>query len=373
MPNMSLDQLARTVRRYMPNVTGLMVKVINGAFWQGRTNDPDEKAINGPVKIEAWVNALARHGLSCHVWGVPRGLDSAELISEAELYVEAARVAGVRSILLDVEHGNAYWQGTPAMAGQMARHIRTNAPAGTHVAMIVDGRRNRDFGSYVDPWIPHIDSLHPMIYPIMFDPNRPMEDHFEEAYRNLQPYQRPIVPMMQSCPMLTRRPTPKEIARQATVAQQLGAEGVSYYRLGRDRWSGDAQPLMGLLEYAAVSAAAKEMGRVLAETVVQPAWERVINALKASASLRNQNWQQWVALADVTIPPEADWQTPYTGKPIAEWYVLTASIRTEIDALMKIDANTLRRLAERADERAQLKGDARLGQHTVHRLLAQTR
>ena len=100
---------------------------------------------------------------------------------EADKFVRAATVPGVKSLLLDVEHSEFYWQGDTAEVKDFMQKIRAEVHSDTHIGLIIDPRRNRPFNFWIDPWIPFIDSLHPMEYPIMFGRFQSIEKHMEEV------------------------------------------------------------------------------------------------------------------------------------------------------------------------------------------------
>ncbi|MCA9951452.1 MAG: cellulase family glycosylhydrolase [Anaerolineales bacterium] len=254
-PGATAVETAVILRQKMPNVAGIMLKTSNGIKWQGDLPfDNDRKAITGPERIKEWVDAFAAEGLEVHVWGVPRGLKTIDLPHEADLFAQAALVPGVKSLILDVEHGEFYWQGTTANEAHiLMNHIRQRIGEDVHIGLSVDGRRNRPFNIFVTPWINHVNSLHPMVYPVLFGRHKSISQHLDDAFKNMRPFNLPIIPMLQTAADFDR-PTPTEITQQGVEAWRKGAAGISFFRLGSDLYSKDNQPHMGDREYTAVAA-----------------------------------------------------------------------------------------------------------------------
>ena len=273
-PGNTIADVAALIRDKMSNVAGMMLRTSNGLNWEGHLGDSGPKAVTGVARIWQWVEELDKQGLEVHVWGKPRALRLTKADGRPDLEKEAANVPGVQSLLLDVEHGPLYWQGTPQEAEELMTRIREGISGDAHIGMILDGRRNRPFSVWVDPWIPFVDSLHPMVYPILFSSPKTIAQHLDEAFANLRGYDRPIAPMLQAFAGSERRPTPDEIVQQGNAALARGAAGISFFRLGSDIWPGDQLPHTGEPEYAAIARI-----QVPDEAVV-PAhtWQDVINA-----------------------------------------------------------------------------------------------
>jgi uncharacterized protein YvpB len=357
-PGVTIADTARLVREKMPNVTGLMLKTSNGVSWQGHLSDDDPKAVTGVVRIREWVAAFDNEGLEIHAWGVPRARRSAgathspDLEKEADKFIAAATVTGVRSLLIDVEHGPAYWLGSVAEAQQLMRRIRDGVGPDVHIGMILDGRRNRPFNVWVEPWLPYVNSLHPMVYPILFGSFKSIDQHLGDAFHNLGSYNRPIVPMLQAFGEAGVRPTADQISQQGHLAWTKGAAGISFFRLGSDLWSGDGQPHTSEREYAAIALISR------LTTVDEPAlphytWQDVINAAVTVAARSQDDWQQWFAAAGV-------WNTfnnalrphTYSGPAIEKW-PLALDLRRQILELLALDADRLIQVTIEAQQQKQ--------------------
>ena len=355
-PGNSVFDVVTLIRNKMPNVAGIMLRTSNGVSWEGHLGDSGPLAVTGVTRIREWVEGFAMQGLEVHVWGKPRakrpeGADtSPDIQKEANKFVDAAKVLGVKSLLLDVEHGEAYWQGTPAEVVELMERIRAGAGSDVHIGMILDGRRNRPFSFWVDPWMPFVDSLHPMVYPIWFGSHKTIEQHLDEAFRNLAGYGKPIVPMLQAFGEFERRPTPEEIIQQGHAAWARGAAGISFYRLGSDTWSGDHRPQMGEPEYEAIAQIQLPGERVSPSYT----WQNVINATATVAARADARWQDWLDEAGFwsSFAPALRDST-YTGPPIVFW-PLSSDLRQQILGLVVLDPAELRRImadAQAAQER----------------------
>lgn len=347
-PGATADELAALIRKKMPNVAGVMLKTSNGVSWQGLLGggDNDPKAITGITRIQEWVAAFTAHNLEIHVWGVPRAKRPAgenvspDIANEAKKFISAANVSGVKSLLLDVEEGDYYWLGSPGEARDLMTQIRAGVPAGTHIGLILDGRRNRPFDFYVEPWLRFVDSLHPMVYPILFDGYKTIEQHLDEAFQNLAAYDKPIVPMLQAFGEAGRRPTPEEVTQQGNAAFARNAAGLSYFRLSSDAW-GDGQPHMGEPEYAAIAAV------TLPGKTPRPAytWQMVTNAVYIVATRAGADYSEWLDTVGFwTLFNDSLRGQPYSGAAIAAW-PLPADQRAEILNLLQRTAAELAQLA----------------------------
>jgi hypothetical protein len=282
-PGDTVAELATLIRDKMPNVAGVMLKTSNGVSWQGHLSDSGPQAVTGVNRIRHWVEVFDNHGLEVHAWGIPQAkrpdgaVKSPNIEKEADKFIMAANVTGLKSLLLDVEHGRAYWQGSIEEAVELMTRIRDSVSSDTHIGLILDGRENRPFSFWVDPWIPFVDSLHPMVYPILFGSFKSIDQHLDDAFRNLGGYNRPIVPMLQAFGESERRPTPEEIIQQGNLAWAKGAAGISFFRLGSDIWGGDLKAQMGEPEYTAIAAipASSAPGGIVIPSYT---WQDVINA-----------------------------------------------------------------------------------------------
>jgi hypothetical protein len=226
----SIEALADAIRRETPNVAGVLLKTSNGSQWQGELDGKAALAVRGPDAIRQWVEVLAARDLETHAWCVLRGAD---IDQESRRVVQACNVAGVRSMLLDVESGPDYFGGRPASA---ARNLITRIRAGIHpdfhLGLNFDARGSHPAAIHIEEWLPHVQSLHPMVYHWEFGGG----EHGPDAYLNdtfgrLVRYGLPVVPMLQTYP--APRAVPEaEILKASSYAFAKGAVGLTYFRYG---------------------------------------------------------------------------------------------------------------------------------------------
>jgi murein DD-endopeptidase MepM/ murein hydrolase activator NlpD len=220
----TIAELARTIREHAPNVAAVYVKTSDGATWQGEYDDKPAMAIYGPSDIARWVQILGDHDLEFHAWCVLKGEDAP---AESEKVIEACRVPGVRSMLLDVEDGPGYFAGGPGDARYLIQRVRVRAPAGFHLGLNFDARGQHPKHIYIRQWLPYVGSLHPMVYHRAF--GKSVAEALQDAFRASYGFGKPVYPMLQAYGGVT----PQELRRAAEISfQDFGAGGVSYFRLG---------------------------------------------------------------------------------------------------------------------------------------------
>ena len=230
----SIDELAGFVRAASPNATGIAVKSSHGVKWQG--DHRDEKTaltIYGPRSVAVWADALAAAGLETHLWAVVHGQDVEQ---EPARLIAAAAVPSVRSMILDVESGAGYFGRQPrGAASRMAATLRAGLPKDFHLGLCVFARDDELNEIRLEEWLPHVDSLHPMVYHWDFSrgTGRP-ETYLDEAVDRLAPFGRPLVPILGTYPdPYSGWPvSPEHLLEGAHYALELGAAGVSLFRLG---------------------------------------------------------------------------------------------------------------------------------------------
>lgn len=230
----SVAELAQTVKTHTPNVAGIAIKTSNGSQWQGDYDDPKPiLAIFGPESIRAWVDELRRHDLETHLWCVVHGQN---VETEAARIIEACQVPGIRSMILDVEAGERYFGSKPPeTARALITQVRAGIPPELHLGLCFFAHEDEPQKIHIDEWLPHVQSLHPMIYHWDFShgAGRP-EPYIDETFARLAPYGLPIIPILGTYPdPQTQQPVPEEhITAAGVYALQKGARGISYFILG---------------------------------------------------------------------------------------------------------------------------------------------
>ncbi len=222
IPEDTIAEFITNMKLRAPNVKQIWVKVGDGNSWQGKfDNDPD-MAINGPADIQRWVRALEAVGMEFHAWCVLKGVDTA---GEADIIIKTCKVAGVKSMILDVEPYDGYWEAGRDPIRPLMTSIRQQIGNNFHIGLGVDPRRVHYNSIYPSEWFPFVDSVHTMSYWTTFQ--RPVADVIAETYAVWGNYGRPIIPILQG----TARVSEQEEAFDL-VTQKYGAKAISWWRYG---------------------------------------------------------------------------------------------------------------------------------------------
>lgn len=217
-----IESLARTVRQWAPAADAIWVKTSDGNTWQGAFDEKASMAINGPQDISRWISVLAGHGLEFHAWCNLVGQD---IQGEIARIVEACRVPGVKSMILDVEPHPGHWTGSREDAVTLMTGVRNALGTNFHIGISVDPRRNHYDRIFPDAWRPFVNSVHPQIY--WEEMKRTPRDVLDETYVVWGNYGLPIYPALQG------GAEPNSIRRAQEIARSVrGAMGLSYFRLG---------------------------------------------------------------------------------------------------------------------------------------------
>ena len=188
VPEDTMDELIRNVKARTPNVGGIAIKTSDGEFWQGKYDSDNDMAINGEEDILRWAKQLARNGLQTYLWCVVRGDNIPE---ESRVIGLACRTRGIRAMILDVETGPSYFGGKTAEdARRLINRVRNAAPNDLHIALNFDARGSHPAGIHIDEWLPHVDSVHPMVYHWHFSEGTKEPDaYLDEAFRVCRQYE----------------------------------------------------------------------------------------------------------------------------------------------------------------------------------------
>jgi murein DD-endopeptidase MepM/ murein hydrolase activator NlpD len=218
----TIEELCQAAKQQCPVADAIWVKTSNGRVWQGENDTKAAMEINGPADIAKWIGVLNTFNLEFHAWAVIMGSDIA---TETARVVEACKVPGVKSIILDVEPHDGYWQGSAAQVGQLMTGIRNALGSSFHIGISVDPRRNYYSAISPDAWRPYINSVHPQVYWELM--GRTPQDVLDETYVVWGNYGLPIIPVLQGWANADSIRTAQDIARSVR-----GATGLSYFRLG---------------------------------------------------------------------------------------------------------------------------------------------
>jgi murein DD-endopeptidase MepM/ murein hydrolase activator NlpD len=228
-----IRQLVATVKKYSPNVDGIVVKSSDGPLWAGARDSKKLLAVSGLQALQTWVAELDGRGLEPHLWATVRGQHSS---AEANLVIQASKVAGVRSLILDVHSSDWYGSGLKeADAANLVERIRQGVGNDFHLGLAFDPRGDYPTQIYLDAWAPHVNSLHPRIWHWNYsEGQRGPEPYIDEAFNSLGHYNLPLVPMLQTQkdPATGARVPENDVYDAGTYAFKKGAVSVSYWRLG---------------------------------------------------------------------------------------------------------------------------------------------
>src|SRR5258706_11305053 len=161
----TIDQLAQNLRRYAPAVNQVFVKTSDAGDWMVRFDNKAAMSIDGPAAISRWVTTLQKYGLEFHAWCVPRGLD---IDAEANVILQACKVPGVRSMILDVEPNANFNTAGRASVRPLMTKIRSQLPGAFHIGMAVDPRSPHYSTIFADEWFPFVNSVHLQLYWVTF-------------------------------------------------------------------------------------------------------------------------------------------------------------------------------------------------------------
>lgn len=222
IPERSIDEFITNMKRRAPNVKHIWVKFADGNAWQGDFDDNSDLAINGPSDIDRWVQKLEANGMSFHGWIVMKGVDPD---GEAQRIIETAQRPGVKSVILDVEPYDGYWEVGPEPIRPMMTKIRQTIGGGFHIGLSIDPRRHHYNSIFPDEWFPFVNSVHPMCYWTSF--RRPVESVIDETYAVWGNYGRPIIPILQGDATVQEQQQALDL-----IENRYGAKGVSWWRYG---------------------------------------------------------------------------------------------------------------------------------------------
>lgn len=218
----TVEDMVRTIKRWAPHVRQLWVKTSDGTDWMGKYDEKSSMAINGPTDIARWVQVLEANGIEFHAWCVPKGID---IETEADIIIETCHVAGVRSMILDIEPYRGFWEGGQANVEPFMQRVRRGVGGRFHIGMSVDPRAPHVERIFPDEWRPYVDSLHPQCYWVSFE--RSLDNTIDEAYDVWSEYGLPIIPALQG----NAPPDEVEQAR-AYIEHFYNAQAVSWWRFG---------------------------------------------------------------------------------------------------------------------------------------------
>lgn len=156
----TIDDIAATL-----SARGLaaIVKTHDGVEWMA-AYDHVPGAIAGPAEAATAAAMFENAGVPFHAWCVVRGVDP---VREAAM---AAQVldAGARSLTIDLEEGDGFWEGTREGAQLFGRELR-NAHPNARIDISIDPRPWKWFEIPLLEFVDFTDGIRPQLYWDMFD------------------------------------------------------------------------------------------------------------------------------------------------------------------------------------------------------------
>jgi murein DD-endopeptidase MepM/ murein hydrolase activator NlpD len=223
----TIEDVVKNIKAAAPYVTSLFVKTSDatqrtGAQWQGYWDTKRALAIDGPQSIDRWVEVLTRYGMDFHAWCVPKGT---HLEAETDLIIQVCKRPGVKSIILDVEPYDGFWEGGRDLVRPYMTRIRKAIPGSFHIGMSVDPRKGHYASIFPQEWFPFVNSIHPQDYWATF--RRTPEETLIETFEVWGSYGKPIFPVLQG----DADPTDMKTAGTLSTNRHQ-VRGVSWWRLG---------------------------------------------------------------------------------------------------------------------------------------------
>jgi hypothetical protein len=217
---------------------GIIIKTHTGTEWMAH-QDSSPDGVSGPEQVSLLAKYFEGRGVPFHTYTVVQGIDPKR---EAKMAAEVL-AAGARSIFLDLEPWNGYWQGNAEAASVFGRELRRLQPNAVVVTAIeprpwaLERLPMAEFASFSDalaPLIywetfntqPNLDAYQAYGWPPGPDGITP-EFLLDVSVDLLQPYNLPIQPVGQGS-----SPDIDAWARFLDYASQLGMPDISVWRHG---------------------------------------------------------------------------------------------------------------------------------------------
>jgi hypothetical protein len=149
-----------------------IVKTHDGVEWMA-TYDRVEGAIGGPSDVATMAAIFEDRGVPFHAWAVVKGIDP---VREAEMAAQVL-AAGARSLTLDLERHDDFWEGTPDDAVRFGYELRLRQEF-ARVDVSIDPRPWKMLEIPLPEFASFCDGIRPQLYWDMFD-----DPHHVNAYR----------------------------------------------------------------------------------------------------------------------------------------------------------------------------------------------
>jgi hypothetical protein len=149
------QEIAETLAEY-----GLaaIVKTHDGVEWMAKY-DPVDGAIAGPGELETIAATFENAGVPFHAWSVVKGIDIPREVELASQVLEA----GARSLILDVEEGDSFWQGTSDDARRLGYELRVRHEF-ARIDITIDPRPWKMLALPIPEFAEFADGIRPQLY-----------------------------------------------------------------------------------------------------------------------------------------------------------------------------------------------------------------
>jgi murein DD-endopeptidase MepM/ murein hydrolase activator NlpD len=157
-----------------------------------------------------------------HAWCVPKGT---HLEAETDIIIQVCKRPGVKSMILDVEPYDGFWEGGRDLVRPYMTRIRRAIPGAFHIGLAVDPRKGHYASIFSQEWFPFVGSVHTQSYWATF--RRTPEDTLIETFETWGSYGKPIIPVLQG------DADSGDMNTAITLSvNRHQAQGLSWWRLG---------------------------------------------------------------------------------------------------------------------------------------------
>lgn len=140
-----------------------IVKTHDGVEWMSKY-DPADGAITGPAQVETMAAVFEQAGVPFHAWAVVKGIDPDR---EAEMAAQVLE-AGARSLTLDLEKHDGFWEGTSDDARRFGYELRLRHEF-ARIDVSIDPRPWKMLDIPLPEFVDFTDGIRPQLYWDMFN------------------------------------------------------------------------------------------------------------------------------------------------------------------------------------------------------------
>ncbi len=144
--------------RLAQNGLGVALKTHDGLEWMSE-HDPDQWSVSGPARVAELATFFEAGGVPFHAWCVVKGRDA---VREAELAAQVIE-SGARSLFLDLEAHNGFWEGSSIDALVYGSELRSRVPD-AFISTSIDPRPWQIDLVPIEEFAAFSDELAPQVY-----------------------------------------------------------------------------------------------------------------------------------------------------------------------------------------------------------------